>query len=114
MNDYNIGTDIVYIPRLKNTIESMPTFLEKIYTEKEIAIASTIKVPFNFYATRFAAKEAIIKATNSKFDFKEIEILKGEMGEPIAYIINHPEYEIKISLSYDTDYAIAFCLCTKK
>lgn len=114
MNNCNIGTDIVYIPRIKKMIENTPSFLKKIYTDKEIEIASTIKVPFNFYATRFAAKEAIIKATNSKFDFKEIEILKGEMGEPLAHIINHPEYDIKLSLSYDTDYAIAFCLITKK
>ena len=92
-----IGTDIVFIPRLKKMIDSNPSFIKKVYTEKELAIASNIKDPINFLATRFAAKEAIIKATNTKFDFNEIEI-------------NHEEYKINLSLSYDNDYAIAFCI----
>lgn len=112
--EFNIGTDIVNITRLQKTIDTMPSFIAKIYTKEEIKIAKQIKNPLNFYATRFAAKEAIIKATNSKFDFNEIEILKGDLGEPIAKIIGNSEYEIKISLSYDTDYAVAFCLVTKK
>ena len=108
--DMMIGTDFVYIPRLKKMIDNSPSFIKKVYTEKELAIASTIKDPINFLATRFAAKEAIIKATKTKFDFKEIEILKGSLGEPIPAIINHLEYQIDLSLSYDNDYAIAFCL----
>lgn len=109
-----IGTDIVFIPRLKKTIENTPSFRKKVYTEKELNIAIKIKDPYNFLATRFAAKEAIIKATNSQFDFSEIEILKGELGEPIPTIINHDEYIINLSLSYDNDYAIAFCVIQKK
>ncbi len=105
-----IGTDIVFIPRLKKMIDNNPSFIKKVYTKKELDIASTIKEPINFLATRFAAKEAIIKATNSKFDFNEIEILKGSLGEPIPSIINHEEYAINLSLSYDNDYAIAFCI----
>ena len=105
-----IGTDIVYIPRLKKMIDNNPSLIKKVYTEKELDIASNIKNPINFLATRFAAKEAIIKATNTKFDFNEIEILKGALGEPIPSIINHEEYIINLSLSYDNEYAIAFCI----
>ena len=105
-----IGTDIVYIPRLKKMIDNNPSFIKKVYTKNELAIANTIKDPVNFLATRFAAKEAIIKATNTKFDFNEIEILKGDLGEPIPTIINHEEYKIDLSLSYDNNYAIAFCI----
>ena len=114
MEKFNAGTDIVYIPRLKNTILKMPTFISKIYTNNEIMLAKEIKNPLNFYATRFAAKEAIMKATNLELEFKEIEILKGGKGEPLAKIINHEDYELKLSLSYDTDYAVAFCLAIKK
>ena len=111
---FDIGTDIVYIPKLKKTIDTCQSFIKKIYTTKEIEIAKKIKEPYNFYATRFAAKEAIMKATNGKFDFQEIEILKGKIGEPIPSIINHKEYEIKLTLSYDNEYAIAFCTVQKK
>ena len=109
-----IGTDILFIPRLKKMIDNNPSFIKKVYTEKELDIAKKIKDPLNFLATRFAAKEAIIKATNSKFDFNEIEILKGNLGEPLASIINHEDYIINLSLSYDNEYAIAFCLIQKK
>ena len=104
-----IGTDILYIPRLKNVIDTYPSFIKKVYTEKEIAIANTLKNPLLFYATRFAAKEAIIKATNGMYDFKEIEILKEKSGKPLPKIINNADIFIELSLSYDNDYAIAFC-----
>lgn len=95
-------------------IESNNSFINKVFTNDEIRIAKSIKVPYNFYATRFAAKEAIIKATNGLFDFNEIEILKGSNGEPLARIINRDDYIINLSLSYDNDYAIAYCIVNKK
>lgn len=110
----NIGCDILYIPRIKNIIESNTSFINKVFTEKERDIAKNIKIPYNFYATRFAAKEAIIKATNGLFDFNEIEILKGNNGEPLPRIIGNEEYIINLSLSYDNDYAIAYCIVNKK
>ena len=104
-----IGTDILYMPNLKKIIVS-DSFINKVYTKKEIEIASKYKEPLHFYATRFAAKEAIIKATGGLYDFKEIEIDKDENGKPIPKILNHPDIEIEISLSFDCDYAIAFCI----
>ena len=111
---FNIGTDIVYIPKMAKMYQNNQAFFKKIYTEKENIIAHNIKNPINFYATRFAAKEAIIKATKGQFDFNEIEILKDDLGAPQASIINNPDYIINLSLSYDNDYAIAFCQIQKK
>ncbi len=107
---YNVGTDIVNIKKLEKTINNNHNFIHKIYTPKEIEYAKTLKNPINYYATRFAAKEAILKATNIKYEFNEIEILKNNDGKPIAHIINHKNIKIDISLSYDEEYAIAFCI----
>lgn len=109
-----IGTDILYIPRLNNIILENPSFISKVYTNKELEYANKLKKPLYFYATRFAAKEAIIKATNGEYDFKEIEIIKEKSGKPKAYILNNEEIKIDLSLSYDNDYAIAFCIVIKK
>lgn len=95
-------------------IESNSSFINRVFTENERDIAKKIKVPYNFYATRFAAKEAIIKATDGLFDFNEIEIIKGINGKPVPRIINHNEYVISLSLSYDNDYAMAYCIVNKK
>ena len=109
----NIGVDIVYIPEIKKYLNKK-SFINKVYTAKEIEIANTYREPYNFYATRFASKEAIIKATNGNFDFKEIEILKDNNGKPLAKIINHNNYIINISISFVKDYAIAFCIIDQK
>lgn len=109
-----IGTDILYIPRLKKMIDTTPSFIKKVYTEKEIEIAQTFKNPLRFYASRFAGKEAIIKATNGKYDFKEIEINKDIDGKPIPKILTDLDINIELSLSFDNEYAIAFCIIEKK
>ena len=108
--NYNIGTDIVNIKKLEQTINNNHNFIHKVYSKKELEYAKKLQNPINFYATRFAAKEAILKATNIQYEFNEIEILKDIDGKPIAHIINHENIKIDISLSYDKDYAIAFCI----
>lgn len=46
-------------------------------------MASSLKQPLHFYATRFAAKETTFKATNCQFEFNQIEILKSQDGKPL-------------------------------
>ena len=111
--DIKLGTDILYIPRLKKIIKNNESFINKVYTEKERKLAQELTNPLYFYATRFAAKEAIMKATDCKYDFREIEILKEKSGKPTARITTNPDIKIELSLSYDNDYAICFCT-TKK
>lgn len=108
--NFEIGTDILNIKRLENILKKYPHFINKYYTKEEIKIASSLKNPLSFYATRFAAKEAIFKALKGKFDFSEIEILKNTDGSPNPKILNHNDIKIKLSLSYEEDYAIACCL----
>lgn len=109
----DIGTDILYIPKLKKIIEKYPSFIKKVYTKKELELASTYKDPIFFYATRFAAKEAIIKATDGLFDFAEIEVLRTKSGKPLAKIVGRNNITIDISLSFDNEYAICFCAIKK-
>ena len=106
-----IGTDIVYIPKLKKMI-TKKSFINFVYTKEEQQLASKFKDPTNFYATRFAGKEAIIKATNGKYDFRNIEILKDSDGKPLPKILNEG-LDISLSLSFDNNYAIAFCVIKK-
>jgi len=106
----DIGTDIVNIEKLDNIIKSKPSFVKKVYTKNEINLAKNSKNPTFFYATRFAAKEAIFKAFDKDIEFNDIEILKNADGKPCPKILSHPEINIKLSLSYDAGYAIAFCI----
>lgn len=110
---YSVGVDLLFIPRIKKIIGENKKFLNKVYTKKELDLAKTFSDPLLFYATRFCAKEAIMKATELQYDFLEIEILKEDTGKPIANILHHPEIQISLSISYDTDYATCYVLINK-
>lgn len=104
-----IGTDIVYIPRFENQPELAKKVLSK--HEHEIYQSLSDKRKTEFLAGRFAAKEALSKATGygigteKSIILKDISILPDENGAPIVKGIS-----AHISISHDKDYAIAVAL----
>ncbi|WP_019236308.1 MULTISPECIES: holo-[acyl-carrier-protein] synthase [Wolbachia] len=116
---YGIGTDIVYIPRILRISQKYgEKFLNKIYTKKEIEISkkyNSQEVRAKYFAKRFAAKEAFVKALGTGFSqgiiMKDIEIYSNIRGKPHLAITKDfisKDYKIHLSLSDDQDYATAF------
>ncbi len=112
------GTDIIEIDRIHKLIdENKENFINKIYTENEIAYCeSKTLVKYQHYAARFAAKEAIFKAISNrlknKFDiaWKDAEIINDENGKPEVRFLNKQIEgldSIEISISHCRDYATA-------
>ena len=57
------GVDLCEVPRIENAIARHgQRFIERIFTEREIAYAESKANRFERYAARFAAKEAAMKA----------------------------------------------------
>ena len=119
INNLFIGTDIVEIERIKNSIDNYGSkFIEKIYTSREIKYCENKENCYPHFAGRFAAKESIKKAIFSskiinQIDFKSIEIVNDSHGVPIvkmneALKINNPQ----LSISHEKKYAVAFALFT--
>ena len=109
-----LGTDIIEISRIKKAIERTPTFLQKVYTEKEIEYISKKKNPYPSYAGRFAAKEAIAKAFGTgvrDFSLVDIEILNNELGKPVVYLFGKLKHKysgkLNLSISHSKEYATA-------
>ncbi len=99
-----IGTDIVYIPR----IELKESLIRYILTDDEYTqylLLKNDKRRKEYLAGRFAAKEAIFKATQDP-NYLSYSILNEDNGRP--YVKNYPE--IQISLSHDGEYALAFII----
>ena len=73
-----IGVDIEDISRF--TGKPFPEnkgFYERIFTKKEIEYCLQKANPYQHFAARFCAKEAVIKALSDEtLDFRKIEILK--------------------------------------
>lgn len=113
-----IGTDIIEIDRIKNALERTPSFLEKTFTEAEIKMFQMKSMKTETIAGNFAAKEAISKAVGTGmrgFSFKDIEIIRDELGKPIVNITKNVEekiyvdkYKFNVSISHNKESAIAF------
>ena len=66
-NKFSIGVDIVSIERIRDILTSSRRnrFLSKIFSSKEIDDASSRHSEAQFFAGRFAAKEAFKKASSN-------------------------------------------------
>jgi len=104
-----IGIDLVEINRFrKKNFDSNQIFYEKIFTKNEIEYCLKYKDPYPHFAGKFAAKEAIIKATNEKIKLNQI-VIKNNLNGLEVMIKNTINPEILISISHEKDYAIAMC-----
>jgi len=113
-----VGTDLIEIERVRRAIEKNRHFLERVYTEREIAYCRRKADPWQSYAARFAAKEAVAKALGTGLGpvgFKEIEIINAAGGQPQVVLSGKAEQlalerniqRVHISLSHSEAYAMA-------
>ena len=114
-----IGIDIIEIDRIKEAVEKYgPSFLEKVYTEKEIKYCRHRKaLRYPELAVRFAAKEAYAKAIgtgikgfgrdNNGIFWKDIEVVNNSSGKPFLSIRGKISKKAQVSLSHSRDYAVA-------
>ena len=122
------GVDIIKNSRINKSLK-IKGFLNRIFTKKEIKQGKKLKNKINFYAKRFAAKEAFVKAIGSGFrsdiNFIDIEIKNNKSGKPYISLSNKlknfikkkfkiKKYRIFLSLSDEKDYSIAFVVIDKK
>tara|TARA_B110000263_G_scaffold217811_1_gene204094 strand:- start:10 stop:360 length:351 start_codon:yes stop_codon:yes gene_type:complete len=114
----NLGVDIVAIDRIESILSSdkRVKFLNKIFSENEIAESQKRQNKTQYFSGRFAAKEAVKKALSSYKEstnqsFKSIEVLSSKSGKP--YVVSKTNEDINISISHDRNYAVAFCIIDK-
>ena len=122
MKILGIGVDIIQNKRIKKAIKNN-FFIKRTFSKKEISYSKNKLNKTNFFAKRFAAKEALAKAIGIGFsknlNFKDIEILNDRNGKPFYYqskkikmIINRrfkiKNFKLFLSISDEKDYSIAF------
>ena len=122
MNIFGVGTDIVSVDRIKNSLRNK-NFINRIFNKKEIIKCKKINNSINCFAKRFAAKEAFSKALgtgiSNGINFREIIVLNRKSGKPYISIIGktkkiidkkfkRKKSKISLSLSDEKKYAVAF------
>src|SRR5580698_8865508 len=104
------GTDIIEIDRIQRAVERWgDAFLKHEFTPAEIEHARKFKFPFQHYAGRFAAKEAIFKAMgNPHLSWHDITIINDADGKPVCHYKDTAfKHRLLISISHSRDYAVA-------
>ena len=128
MKILGIGVDVIENKRIRSLIRNK-TFINRTFGSKEVKISNKILNKTNYFAKRFAAKEALAKAIGtgfrSKLNFKDIEISNDKIGKPyyvktkkLDQIINkkfkQKKYNLFLSISDENDYSIAFTILQTK
>ena len=114
-----LGVDIVEIARMRRILERTPSFKSKTFSEAECAYCDSKASPEVHYATRFAAKEAVLKALGTGFSdgiwTHDIEVRRTSKGRPYVVLTGRAREvarakgvrEIPISLSFTHTEAVA-------
>ena len=127
MKILGIGVDIVENNRFKRNINNKK-FINKIYSETEINLSKNIKNKTNFFAKRFAAKEALLKSLGTGLtnglSFRDISIKNNKKGQPFLIVNNKikniikkkfkiTKFRIFLSLSDEKKHSIAYVVLNK-
>ena len=128
MKILGIGVDIIQNKRIRILINNK-AFIKKTFGINEVKFSKKTLDKTNYFAKRFAAKEALAKSLGTGFrknlNFKDIEILNDKIGKPYYFrskkidaIINKKfkikKYNLFLSISDEKDYSIAFTIIQKK
>lgn len=101
-------------------------FLRRTFTEKEQSAAAARPRPAEYFAGRFAAKEAVFKAVGhllpeKAFDFRIVETLTDADGRPyvnvdekLGPVLKAADVDrLHISITTEGEYATAFVVAEK-
>jgi len=119
-DEIGIGVDIEKINRFESTkITNTVSFLNRVFTQKELDYCFSGQTSAQRLAGRFACKEAIFKAVSifgeKKLAYREIHIINGRNGIPNANIQREDYRDVNIifSLSNTKELVIAFAIATR-
>ena len=121
-----LGIDVIQNERIRDSVTRFGTrFINRIYTETEIAYCANCADPGIHYAARFAAKEAFLKALGTgwrgKVAWRDIEVVLNEQGAPSLNVIGAAKElldetgatHLHVSISHTSDHAVAQVILEK-
>ena len=128
MKILGIGVDIIQNKRIGVLIRNK-MFIKRTFGKKELKSFKKKTNNVNFFAKRFAAKEAFAKSLGTGFrynlNFKDIEILNDKKGRTYYSILKKinniiskkfktKRYNLFLSITDEKEYSAAFTILQKK
>jgi holo-[acyl-carrier protein] synthase len=115
-----IGVDIVEVDRIQRAVERHGgSFVDRVFTPDEAGYCRRSPHPEQRFSTRFAAKEAALKALGTGWaqglGFRDVEVLNNHLGAPSIRLHGKAAERadamgverILVSLSHHHDFAVA-------
>ena len=122
----SMGVDIVEIARIKAILSRSGAFARRAFSEAEQQYCNATSAPERHYATRFAAKEAVLKALGTGFSCgirpRDVEVVLNAAGKPRVRLYGRAReiahrlaiQEIPISLSFTHKEAVACAMALRR
>ena len=124
MKILGIGVDIIKNKRIRILINNK-TFIKRTFGKNELKFSKKTLNKTNYFAKRFAAKEAFLKAIGTGlskgFKFNDITIINNRKGQPFIELekkiqlfimkkFKIKKYQIHLSISDEKKYSIAYVI----
>jgi holo-[acyl-carrier protein] synthase len=120
MRVVGIGVDVVEIDRVRKILEERPTFRHRVFTGSEIEDCERSARPAECYASRWAAREACVKALGGTEGarWQDIRVEEDVAGAPRIVLDGKAKVraeelgvtEVLVSLAHERSVATAFCV----
>ncbi len=107
------------VGRLARVFGEKPALQESVFTSEELRYSRRKHYPFQHFAARFAAKEAVFKALGSglsgDLDWRDVEVRNERSGKPVLRLSGATGIKANdlgvvdsyVSMSHTEQYAIA-------
>jgi len=115
-----VGVDVVDVERMKAILADQGTaFVDRVFTDTEIAYCRSKQNSEQHFAARFAAKEAVSKAMqtgwSAVFRWKDVEVVNEPSGAPRILLHNEVAKslgtnKVHLSLSHTETTVVAFAV----
>lgn len=122
-----LGCDLVEVARIRSILERQgERFVERVFTPEERALCAGRANAEQFWAARFAAKEAVSKCfttgIGAELGWHSISVSRGERGQPLVCLDEKARAllqglggdEVLLSLSHTATMAMAVAAIVKR
>ena len=120
MNVIGLGVDVVDVARVERILERRPGWVQRIFSEAEIAHCEASGQRGRCYAARWAAREACAKALGGVPGgrWSEIRVVRGGDGKVAIELVGAARERagqigadrVLVSFSHERGVAVATCL----
>lgn len=105
-----VGVDIIELDRFRS-LRFPERIAELVLTGEEYTRYETHANALSYLASRFALKEAVIKACPGELSYHDIEIVKEGKKPRVKFLPPHENRSrMFVSLSHSTDYVAGFAV----